>query len=139
MAGRGYSIFEPQRVTPTTDNEPQNILLPNGQTDLRSSGPYQDKRVFRLTVDLTNIFTDVVYNMQGTLLWFSGQNGGTAAPMYARLDNINNDPIQFVYDRAVSGIPFSKIFLSNPTAQPGVTAEFTIILDSPKDRVGLNG
>ena len=139
MAGRGYPVFESVRTVPTNQNEPQQIVLPNGVTEIQSPGNYQSKRIFRLTVDCTNAFTNVQYNLPGSLLWFSGQNGGTAAPMYAVLDNINNDPIQFVYDRAVSGIPFSKIFLSNPTAQPGVTVEFTVIQDSPRDRVGLNG
>ena len=139
MSGRGYPIFEAQRSTPTNQNEPAQLLLPNGQTSLNSKGPYDQKRVFRIIIDCTNAFTDVLYSNPGTLVWLSGQNGGTAAPMYVRLDNINNDPIQFTYDRAVSGIPFQQLFISNPTAQPGVTVEFTVTTDTPRDRVGLNG
>jgi hypothetical protein len=141
--GVGYPIFQPQRQSTTSEGEP--ILLPDGTIGYPGGkGNYGGKKVTRITIDCTNIFTNVAYAVQGSLVWFSGQNGGTAAAMYLTLcpstaGTTQNDPIQFVYDRAVSGIPFSQLLISNPTAQPGVTVEFTIVLDEPKDRVGING
>lgn len=139
--GRGYPVFQPGRSVPTNDNEP--ALDPMGNIGYPGKpGAYGGKRIQRITIDCTNVFTNMRFTIAGSLVWFSGQSGGTAAPMYVTLcngsGNHTNDPIQFTYDRAVSGIPFNEILISNPTAQAGVTVEFTIILDNPKDRVGLN-
>lgn len=152
--GKGYPVFTPQRNTPTRDDNP--MILPDGSLGypsfdgLGNSGPggrpggqYNNKTIKRITLDCTNQFTNQAFTLAGSVVWFSGQNGGTAAPIYIQLcptaGTQSNDPIQFVYDRAISGVPFQQLLISNPTAQPGVTIEITVVLDQPTDRVGMNG
>lgn len=141
--GKGYPVFQPARDSTTNDNEP--ILLPDGTIGYPpgSKGGYGGKRIQKVLIDCSNAFINQPYSIAGSLIWFSGQNGGTAAPIYITLCNavgdVTNDNVQFVYDRAISGIPFQQILVSNPNAQPGVTIELTVILDNRRDRVGLNG
>jgi len=138
--GKGYPVFQPARGVATNDGEP--TLNPDGTIGNSPGKNYNGKIIHRIILDCTNAVT-LNYRIQGSLVWFSGQNGGSAAPIYITLNQsagiVSNDPIQFVYDRAISGIPFQEIIVNNPTAQPGITIEITVILDEPRNRVGLNG
>lgn len=154
--GRGIPYEEPQRQVPTGqdigspydippfkfDNK-GNIVEPTPTNNGNGLGSlpqnYVKKLVKVITIDLTNIFDDVPYNIPGTLLFWSGQDGGIAGPIKVRLDNFQNDKMTMIFDRGISGIPFSQFYLSNPVAQPGITAEITVVSDSPFDRVGIDG
>lgn len=152
--GRGVPFIEPQREVPTGQdqitpytNPPFNIslngtpTLPTLPTGGITSLPqdYEKKSVRVIQVDLTNTFDDQVFNIPGTLIFFSGQVGGTAAPCRVRLDNFENDRMTLIFDRGISGVPFKQFYLTNTVAQPGIAMEITVISDRPFDRVGVTG
>lgn len=155
QTGRGIPFEEPQREVPTGDDvitpytlKPftydgnGDVVLPDilrGNNALELPSKYEAKFVKVINVDLTSTFTDAVYNIPGTIIFWSGQAGGTAAAIKVRLDNFQNDRMSMVFDRGISGIPFKQFYLTNETAQPGITAELTIISDRPFDRVGVTG
>jgi hypothetical protein len=138
QTGRGIPFQEPVREVPTGgDIISPYLTIPtvanNGQNQ------FQRKTIQVVNVALDNTFTDILFNYSGSFIVFSGQFGGTMAPMLVRLDNFQNDPMTFIFDRALSGIPFKQFWLTNITAQPGVSVEITIMSDEPDDRIGING
>lgn len=139
QTGRGIPFQEPVREVPTGgDIQSPYLTIPtvpnNGQI-----AQFQRKTIQVVNVALDNTFTDQLFNIAGSFIVFSGQFGGTMAPMLVRLDNFQNDPMTFIFDRALSGIPFKQFWLTNITSQPGVSVEITIMSDEPDDRIGING
>lgn len=157
IVGRGFpNTPEPTRNVPALNRDSgiasfQNGLgVPSGNINVNAGknfanggvnlpADYADKRIFTFSFDLSNTFTDTLIDIPGSVVFFSGESGGTAAPVSIKFDNQKNDPIDLPYDRAISGIPFRRLYVTNSATQAGITAKITIIKDAPFDRVGLNG
>lgn len=152
--GRGIPYEEPKREVPTGgdvsspytnlpfkfDSLGNVIDVPITDKNNGSIPTEFSRKVIRvISVDLNTTFDNMLINQPGSLVYISGQSGGNMGPIKIRLDNIENDYMTMIYDRAISGIPFKQFWLKNETVQTGITCEITIISDKPIDRVGLSG
>jgi len=141
--GVGYQILPGNiRQVPAQNSDtgiPSFTNPPGGSGTAPANGGFETKNIFVFHFDLTNIFVDTLIDIPGTIVFFSGQSGGIAAPLLLKFDKQSNDPISLPFDRAFSGIRFTRLFISNPTTQAGITAEITVMIDQPLERVGING
>ena len=96
---------------------------------------YIQQLVKKLSIDLTNARNDFLFPISGTILWayrvFNQADGSpnTTANFAVRIADIGADQLNWYGGNGVEGIPFSKIYFSNPaTAQ--VTLELAYFTDT---------
>lgn len=97
------------------------------------SGPgsdYTQQFIKVQSVSLTTTFTDILYNLSGTVLWYQNSTNLTDS-LQIRVGDINADRMIWGPGNGIEGIPYSRIYLTNLTAVAGATASLVYFLDSP--------
>lgn len=119
--------LNPTRITPGGVHQPGlgGISVPNssgGNTTLLPP-TYTCQ-----AVPLDNVFVNQEIDFTGTVLMAIYATINTAL-IYVRFDSQSAAPIPFYAPLSIRGFPFSKIYLSNPTAQAGQSITLFAALD----------
>lgn len=109
-------------------------ITPNVSGDI--SGLHTQKSYSCIVIDLTGVRANEELQLAGTMIWAVASSVATAL-LDIRLSDVFNDPIPFQAGTMLSGIPFTKLYLSN-AAQVGDTITVFISADQPGDRIGVD-
>lgn len=91
---------------------------------------YTQQLIKKQTISLTNLFTDVQYNLAGTILWYMTSTNLTDQ-LQIRISDINADQLPWGPGNGIEGLSFSRVFISNLVAVPGAVATLVYFSDTP--------
>lgn len=91
---------------------------------------YTQQFIKKQLISLAATFTDVQYNLAGTILWYMTSTNLTDL-LNIRIGDINADPLPFQPGNGIEGLSYNRLFISNPTAVAGATATLVYFKDDP--------
>jgi hypothetical protein len=82
-------------------------------------------------ISLAATFTDQLFNLSGTILWYLTSTNPTDQ-LLIRIGSIASDALPWGPGNGLEGIPFSQLFITNPVAVAGATATLVYMTDTPQ-------
>lgn len=81
-------------------------------------------------ISLAAAFTDQLYNLSGTVLWYLTSTNVTDSLLF-RVGSLAADQLQWGPGNGLEGLPYSQLYITNLVPVPGATAQIVYFTDSP--------